>query len=70
MNYSLKVKKSGKSQFGQWVIGTLANDVIAYDGIFSMAKDYDLEVDKIYSVKYIDIKQNKLNKLSIKIELN
>ena len=69
MNYSLKVKKSGKSQFGQWVIGVLANDVIAYDGIFSMSKEYTLEVGKIYPVKYIDIKQNKLNKLAIKIEL-
>lgn len=70
MNYSLKVKKVGKSQFGQWVIGTLANDVIAFDGIFSMAKDYDLELGEVYSVKFIDIKQNKLNKLAIKIELN
>lgn len=69
MIYSLKVKKSGKSQFGQWVIGTLANDVISYDGIFSMAKEYDLELGQVYSVKYIDIKQNKLNKLAIKIEL-
>lgn len=70
MNYSLKVKKVGKSQFGQWVIGTLANDVITFDGIFSMAKDYDLELGEVYSVKFIDIKQNKLNKLAIKIELN
>lgn len=70
MNYSLKVKKVGKSQFGQWVIGTLANDIITFDGIFSMAKDYDLELGEVYSVKFIDIKQNKLNKLAIKIELN
>ena len=69
MNYSLKVKKIGKSQFGQWVIGVIANDVIAYDGIFSMDKEYSLEVGKVYPIKYLDVKQNKLNKLSIKIEL-
>lgn len=69
MNYSLKVKKIGKSQFGQWVIGILANNTIAYSGIFSMDKEYSLEIDKVYPVEYVDIKQNKMNKLAIKIGL-
>lgn len=69
MNYSLSVKKVGKSQFGQWVIGVITNGVVVYDGIFSMDKEYDLEVDKVYSIKYISIKQNKLNKLAIKLVL-
>lgn len=69
MTYSLKVKKIGKSQFGQWVIGIISNGVVSYDGIFSMDKEYDLDIDKVYSIKFISIKQNKLNKLAIKIEL-
>lgn len=69
MTYSLSVKKIGKSQIGQWVIGTITNGVVIYDGIFSMDKEYDLEIDKVYSVKFISIKQNKLNKLAIKLVL-
>lgn len=69
MNYTLNVKKIGKSQYGQWVIGIVTNGVVFYEGIFSMDKEYDLVVDKVYSIKCISIKQNKLNKLAIKIEL-
>lgn len=69
MNYSLKVNSYGKTQYGQYVVGSIANDVILYNGIFNMAKEYALENGKIYPIKAIDIKQNKSNKINVKIEL-
>lgn len=67
--WSIKVLSTGKTQYGQWVLGYLSDDVILYYGICQLDKDYDLIKDKIYPVKTIDVKQNKNNKLIIKLGL-
>lgn len=67
--WSIKVLSTGKTQYGQWVLCYLSNDVVLYYGICQLDKEYDLQKDKVYPVKTIDIKQNKQNKLIIKLGL-
>ena len=67
--WTLKVLATGKTEFGQWVLGYLSDDIILYYGICQLDKDYSLEKDKIYPVKTIDVSQNRKNKLIIKLGL-
>lgn len=68
-NWTFKVLSSGKTQYGQWACGYLSDDVILYYGICQLDKEYDLKKDQVYDVKTIDVRQNKNNKLIIKIGL-
>lgn len=69
MNYSLKVIKHGQTEYGQYALGSLANDIVLYNGIFNMVKPYDLQDGKIYKVKAVYIKQKENNKIRVTLEL-
>lgn len=68
-NWTFKVLSTGKTSFGQWATGYLSDDVILYYGIVQFDKEYNLEKDQVYSVKTIDVKQTKNNRLNIKLGL-
>lgn len=67
--WTFKVLSNGKTSYGPWALGYLSDDVILYYGIVQVSGDVELVNDVVYDVKTIDVKQNKNNKLIIKIGL-
>lgn len=67
--WSMQVLSTGKTAYGQWVLCNLSNGVVLFNGICQLDKEYDLKKDKIYPVRTIDFKQNKQNKIIVKLGL-
>lgn len=65
--FMLEVKKVGKTQYGNWVLGILKYNGLEIQDVFSVNKE--LSENEVYKPQKISIYRNKKGNLKIKIDL-